>query len=476
MLTAEQLLPVVVPFSNRRMDLTLLREAAVAVADHYRKAGWIVHAYLPQQDITSGSVLIRIVEATLGKAALDGTPPRRVAPEQVERIIDRQLQPGQYLNTRALDRGLLLADDLPGVRVSGALEAGTEPGQTNVRITTADEPILHGDLSLDNGGPRATGSLRGMGTLLLQSPLHLGDHISLNTMFTEGSEYGRVAYTLPVGHDGWRLGVNGSWLSYRLITPEFDALRAKGSASFMGLEASYPLVRARDYNLYWQMNYDHRHFENIASNVRQADYRINEGTMGFSGNWFENALGTPGATFGSLAVVAGNIDQGTHQSGENQKLEGTFTKLTWYAGRQQQVHPWLSLYGAFIGQKAFKAMDSAERFYVGGPQSVRAYPVNEAGGSSGWVVTGELRGHLPWGLGLTGFFDAGRVENQLFIGPSYTLKGGGLTLGWQSPFGLGLQATWAHRLGDNPNPTPTGKDQDGSFAQDRFWFSASYLF
>lgn len=107
---------------------------------------------------------------------------------------------------------------------------------------------------------------------------------------------------------------------------------------------------------------------------------------------------------------------------------------------------------------------------------MRAFPVNEASGSTGWLATAEVRGQLPWGFDLTGFFDTGYVENSATIGPSYTLKGGGFSVSWHSPWGIALNATWAHRLGDNPNPTATGKDQDGSFMRDRVWLSASYAF
>lgn len=71
LLTDEQLQSVVAPYAGRRADLILLREAAAAVADRYRKAEWIVRAYLPQQDVSDGHILIAIVEAKVGDVALD---------------------------------------------------------------------------------------------------------------------------------------------------------------------------------------------------------------------------------------------------------------------------------------------------------------------------------------------------------------------------------------------------------------------
>ncbi|MEI6802562.1 MAG: ShlB/FhaC/HecB family hemolysin secretion/activation protein [Burkholderiales bacterium] len=58
----------------------------------------------------------------------------------------------------------------------------------------------------------------------------------------------------------------------------------------------------------------------------------------------------------------------------------------------------------------------------------------------------------------------------------YALKGAGLALGWQAGNGGSVRATWARRMGDNPNPTATGNDQDGSLVTNRFWLAASLTF
>ncbi|ULA65791.1 MAG: Peptide transporter [Nitrospira sp.] len=472
----EELRQVVASYADRQVDLVLLQRAAAVVAEHYRQRGWIVRTYLPQQDVTGGNILINIIEAMVGEVSLEGMPPTRVKPEHVLGMVREQLHSDEPLSTKALDRGLLLADDLVGVQSSGALAPGERLGQTNVLVTAKDDPPLQGDLIVNNGGQRATGAMQGIAEVRVESPFKRGDRLSLTGVFSEGSQYGRVGYTRPVGYDGWQIGVNASWLSYRLITPEFTALNVNGDAQSVGIGALYPLIRARNYNLQWLMNYDYRRFNNQALNVTRSNYRINEGTVGFAGNWFEELLGTSGATFGSLNLIVGEVGQGAHDVGENSGIAGTFSKIRWYVSRQQQMISGLSIFGAFTGQKAFSTMDSAEKFYLGGPQGLRAYPVNEASGSTGWLATGELRGSLPWGVGLAGFFDAGWVSNPANSGQSYSLKGGGLTLSWRAPLGITLDATWAHRLGDNPNPTATGQDQDGSLTRNRFWFSVHYAF
>ena len=58
----------------------------------------------------------------------------------------------------------------------------------------------------------------------------------------------------------------------------------------------------------------------------------------------------------------------------------------------------------------------------------------------------------------------------------FQIKGYGLTLGWQSVRGIDLKATVAKRLGQNPNPTAQGLDQDGSYRNPRYWLSAMLAF
>ncbi len=49
-------------------------------------------------------------------------------------------------------------------------------------------------------------------------------------------------------------------------------------------------------------------------------------------------------------------------------------------------------------------------------------------------------------------------------------------LAWQTGFGLNVKATLVRRIGSNPNPTSTGKDQDGSLTLNRLWLIASLQF
>ena len=209
-------------------------------------------------------------------------------------------------------------------------------------------------------------------------------------------------------------------------------------------------------------------------------------TLGLTGNLFDN-FGGGGANSASLSIVDGilNLDGSPNRSADalTTRTAGNFTKVRFALSRQQAITDELSIYAAYSGQLAAKNLDSSEKFYIGGANGVRAYPSNEGGGSDAHMLNLELRQRLPYGFTMIGFFDYGRIlvnHNNHFTGASapngYDLKGGGLSLVWQSDDGPTLKATWAHRIGANPNPTATGYDQDGSLVVDRFWFSASTTF
>ena len=93
-------------FIDRPISFGDLQNAAIAVATAYRNAGWIVRAYLPQQEITGDTVTIQIVEAKLGAVRIEGNT-KRISSEQVKSIIEDAQAPGTPMNAKALDLSLI---------------------------------------------------------------------------------------------------------------------------------------------------------------------------------------------------------------------------------------------------------------------------------------------------------------------------------------------------------------------------------
>lgn len=479
-LSSESLALVTADYTNRPLSFSQLQAAAASVARAYREAGWVARAFLPRQDIRDGIVTIQVAEASFGKVVAEG-PPTRLNAKQATARIEAQQQAGQPANSDALDRGLLLADDLPGLAVRGALRPGEAAGETDLALSLMDEALWAGAVGADNTGPRSTGEDRLTGRLFLNSPIGYGEQLSAHVIDSSGSEYLRLGIYMPVGADGWRVGANASRFDYTLITPEFKALDSEGNSTSMGLEASYPLIRSRLKNLYFTTALDSREFDNSTLAGTTSDYGIQSASMGLSGNMFDGWSGG-GANSTSLVLTQGRVRLGKVDLGEDAELQGDFFKLRYSLSRQQLLTSTLSLGATYSGQWSNDNLDSSEKFYLGGSTGVRAYPANEGSGANGQMLNIDLRWQLPYNLTAGVFYDWGRVtqntDNRQLDVPvnSYSLKGHGLSLGWQPGLGFELQATWARRDGNNPNPSLSGRDQEGSLDKNRMWLTANLVF
>jgi hemolysin activation/secretion protein len=485
LLTSKKIASSVAGFLGRPISFADLQDAAIAVANAYRDEGWVVRAYLPKQEITAGAVTIQIIEARLGAVRVEGEA-RRISQARVQNTIAAAQRPGTPLNVRHLDRGLLLVNDLPGVLATGRLDAGGNHAESDLVVALEDGPAVSGSFTFDDAGARFTGAERLIAAASLNGPLRIGDRADGLVLHSEGSDYQRLAYSLPLGSRGIRVGINASHLTYGIITSDFSALDAHGTSDTVGLEASYPLLRSRLRNLYVSLNGDDKRFDNSSAGLTTTKYSAQSATLGLSANSFDTLLGG-GATSASVALVRGRIDLAGSPNEAIDALTtrtaGSFQKLRFSASRLQALTDRVSLYAGVSGQSADKNLDSSEKLYLGGSTGVRAYPQDEAGGSEGVLMSLEARTRLPRNFNVIGFVDAGRVRvNKLNDIPgalernSIDLKGAGVSAGWTASYGLTLQATVSHRIGSNPNPTSTGDDQDGSLEKIRFWLQASMPF
>lgn len=470
LLSTEELRKALAPFTDRVMTLAQLKDAADWVTTTYREAGWMVRAFLPQQEIKDGIVTIQIIEAIFGGASVQGAEPKRIEASRLVRMAQSQLESGKPLNARRLDRVLLLLDDLPGVGVSGHLVQGQREGETNLVLVATDDKLLTGSTSVDNQGSLRTGADRISVNLAVNSPARMGDALAINAMKTQGVDYQRLAYTLPAGADGWRWGVHASNLNYRVVADEFASLNPNGAATTVGWDLSYPLLRSLVQNINLAFSFDDKRFDNSINSVTTA-YGIK--AYNASLTWQQmDGWGGGGSSSASTVLTTG---QKTNES--------PYTKLNISLGRLQKLSQSFSLNASATAQASNVNLDSSEKLYLGGATSVRAYPTGEAGGSMGHTLSLELRQRFDNGLTWAVFYDHGRVQanvdNNLSTAASpsaWYLQGAGLSLGWQSKKGVDIKASVAQRMGDNPAPQSNGTDNDGTLRLNRAWFVASVAF
>jgi len=451
-IATSELLPLLDDLKGRNLSLADLQRAARRLSDYYRQHGYpLARAYLPAQEIDQGIVEIAVLEGRYGQVNLQNSS--RVS----DRVLSAPLAPlesGSAVEGKELERSLLLLQDTPGVEVKSTLRPGTSVGTSDLIVETAPAPLISGSIDADNYGNRYMGQNRLGLTLNLNSPLGLGDLLSLRGMRSdEGQDYHRASYQLPVGPYGTQLGAAYSEMDYEL-SKDFDELDAHGKARISTAFVLQPLIRSRAFNLYGQLQFEDKFLEDdIDLFSSRSDKRLRNWSATLSGNGQDSFNGGAVSSFaltythGDLNIGSGDVEQ---LDAATTRTQGTFNKWNLAILRLQRLTDRLSLYAQVQGQLSDGNLDSAEKFWLGGPYGVRAYPQGEATGDQGWLANVELRYALTPAWQLSTFIDHGHIrlnEDTWDDGENHRrLSGAGVGVNW-SDHGWRVNAVSAWKLG-----------------------------
>jgi hemolysin activation/secretion protein len=416
-----ELQPVVQEFIGKELDFEGLNEAATKVRAYYRTRGYfLAQAYLPQQAIRNGRVEIGIIEGRVGEVELDRKPGTRIAESLLVGILGTHLKQGQIITETGLERPLLIINDLPGAQVTSEIRPSKTLGAADLRVNVSQtgRPI-NGFVDADNHGNRFTGEYRAGANLNWDTPLGYGDQATFRGFVTdEGMWYTRFAYLIPVGYRGTRLGLSYSKFEYRLAK-DFANLNASGQGEVKSIFAFHSLVRTRNTNMILQVSYEDKTLVDIIESQNSLERReISAAKAGLVGDFRDAFLGGGlnayafTYTHGDLGIAPPSVlalDVGP--TGHN--TFGGFTKYNVDMRRLQRITDNASLLFSLAGQRATRNLASAEKFSLGGPNGVRAFPVGEATADVGMIVTTEMRyiwpGFKIFGGDFTviGFYDHG---------------------------------------------------------------------
>lgn len=396
-----ELQALVAPYKGQALGMARIAEAAERVTALLRSRGWLVaRAYVPRQDASAGTLLIRVQAGRYGRFTLknrslvrDGLLERVVAP----------LEAGQGPVNRAdLQRAMLAIADLPGAQLPQlAISAGQAPGSADFLLDVPAGPRWGGWLAADNLGSAYTGKNRLSGGLELNSPLGLADKLTLNGMAAKGGglENGRLAYGAPLAANGLRGELAASKTTYQL-GGEYAELDAKGSARALEGSLSYPLLRSQERNLHLGLGLASRHLrDDIGADSSSIRKKATAGSVGLRFEDWGGLRGLPGYSTASGSLVVGKLgfddpaQEATNRAGAN--TAGSYAYLKLSVATQLELAPRWSLRAGLGLQKALdRNLDPSEQMNIAGPDGVRAYR-ETVGGDNGYLLSAQLRYALP---------------------------------------------------------------------------------
>ncbi len=447
-LSTDHFADILARWEGRLLSFDDIRRLSEAIVTRYRENDYLtVSAYLPEQDLTDGELIIRVIEAKVGKVSVEGN--RFYDTDYIEWMFEPALTgPDQDSLPRnsEFQRQLLLLNDQMDLNVRSVLREGSSEGEVDVVLQVSDSRPLHYGIDYNNLGARSTGEHRLGGTFQWGNLSNRGDVLSLRYVNsgllnadTNGLDLFMVGYQTPLNNLGTSLDLSYANSAFQ-VGQELQILDIRGSADVIRALVRHRVIRSAEANLDIEGGFIYQDIENRILGQQFSRDRLREVVLGVSGDWGSGL----GRNYGAFRITQ---DLGSALGGSSpgdplssRAAGGGFTKFNLDLSRVQGINEstYLILRGA--GQGASAPLPYAEQFGLGGISSVRGHLQSGYLGDTGYSLSAELRtapisAHRDL-FEVGAFIDHGgaAIKNPA-IGeiPSVTMTGAGLTFQFRLP-------------------------------------------
>jgi hemolysin activation/secretion protein len=471
-LTAAEVEAALASYTGRALSMAEIDAAARAVAALYHAHGYyLARASVPPQDARDGTLR---VEVTIGRYGAVRLHNKAAVRDGLVGAIFGEVAEGEPARREALERALLLTSDLPGLALPKvSARPGQQAGTMDMDVSIDPGQPVGGFVVYDNQGSRFTGRHRLGAGLDWNSPLGLGDKLSLTGVYGRGdarhSGVGRLAYSLPLAPE-WRVETVIERSDYAL-GDQYEALDATGKTDTAELGARYTVLRGQDRNLELNARVTSRRLrDEIGAFDETTKKRVTNGTLGARFEQWGQVFGRAAHAVAQLEYTHGKLHYTDAAQREANRLgvrsEGNFEKLELRGALDYSLARALNLNVELTVQQALgRSLGGSEQLSITGANGVRAYR-ESISADSAYVVHVEARYTLPSTAGVAHsvglFADYGR---GWYKRPRYVIENGvtaaDVGLGYyamRAPFFL--RAQLAHKVGKRPDERLAKHDGD----------------
>jgi hemolysin activation/secretion protein len=160
---------LVTPYLNRCLGVPQINQLVSEISDWYLHRGYITsRAFLSEQNLSSGQLIISVMEGRLQQVRLAGTPARTL--NMVFPGLD-----GGILNLRDIEQGMEQINRVRSQPVQIEILPGDRPGYSIVNLTATPESPFSVSLNVDNSGQKSTGTGQFSSSLTGNNLLGLAD-------------------------------------------------------------------------------------------------------------------------------------------------------------------------------------------------------------------------------------------------------------------------------------------------------------
>ena len=443
---------------GRKVSVADIYGLARRITEKYGNDGYVLsRAIVPPQRFNPRGAVVRI-------DVIEGWVNKVEWPAKLSRYRDffsdytAKITSMRPANIRTIERYILLASDLPGLKFSTSLRPSPGVRDASTLVVEVKEKPIDANVRVDNRGTQARGPVQFLASSTLNNLLGLHEALTVSWAATtqlRELEYFAGSYRQVLNSEGLTLVANGSYGYGRPGTSQLEILQYKTKSIYVDVGLSYPVVRLRERNLALTglffssdsqsdilsavFNLDKLRgmrlradgdFADRFGGIHQINVAYSQGVKGLGSSDNDNPL---------ASRAAGRVDFG--------KIEADVSRL-------QPLFATVSALLAVRGQYATTSLLSPEQCGYGGGRFGRAFDPSQLLGDHCWMALAELRYDVPGAPSVLTqaqvyvFADYGKVFTiapAAFIAASAEggSAGAGLRLAWQAWLAADLSAAKA---------------------------------
>ena len=392
--TATQLEPLYADLVGRRVSLTAIYALAQRITAKYGSDGYVLsRAVIPPQDLDpKGAIIhVQVVEGYIDKVEW---------PQQVSRYRNffaeyaAKITAERPANIHTIERYLLLAGDLPGLKFSTALRPSQEPAASVLVVQVAEKPV-DANAHIDNRGTPAQGPFEYYGSTTFNNLLGWQEALTFTyagTVPLQELNYAALNYRQVLNSEGLTFFADFSDVLGEPGTLPLQQLGYRTFGPYGDVGLSYPVIRSREANLTLSGQFFASDNQGDVLGAPFSDDRL----RGFRGKAQGDFADAWQGISQAYAIVSQGIEGlGSTQNGNPLASRAVgrvdFTKLEGYLARTQPLPSNFSLYVAAYGQYAFDPLLVPEQCGFGGRYFGRAFDPSQILSDSCVEATAELR-------------------------------------------------------------------------------------
>ncbi|MDB5808716.1 MAG: peptidase [Betaproteobacteria bacterium] len=395
LLKPEAISRLVAPYTGKQKDFSDVQRALEALEIAYRDLGYgSVQVILPEQNISTGNVLFKVVEPKIGRIEVEGNVYNDAA--NVLRSLPA-LREGLIPNANRIARNLLLANENPARQLTVLMRSGQSEEQVDATIKVAEEKPWKASLTLDNTGTTSTGDYR-VSAGYQHANMFNRDHVMTFQYITSPNHLSDVkvyglGYRIPLYELGSSIEIVGGYSNVNSGTVG-GLFNVSGSGTVGALRYNHYLPKLGEYEQKLVYGMDYKAFQNqlIAQGQNLSpDITVHPASVSYFGT-----LRRESSEFGFYVNYTQNVFVGDSDDSDSDFKASRADARAGYRIARYGAHYTRALPNDWqarlqmLGQYTPDALVAGEQFGVGGPDSVRGFLVREVANDRGNQMNAEI--------------------------------------------------------------------------------------